>query len=109
MPEHSQQEISLYFHVPFCTRKCHYCHFYVLPDKDPFKEQLMQGFKLEWLRWLPLFQGKKIATLYFGGGTPSLLGPERISEILHWVRNDVGFTTSTPEITLEANPENITL
>lgn len=102
------EAISLYFHVPFCTQKCAYCHFYVLPDKDPFKAQLMEGFRLEWERWLPAMQGKKIATIYFGGGTPALLGAKAIAEIIDLVRQSLPFTSENPEITIEANPENIT-
>lgn len=95
-------EISLYFHIPFCTKKCDYCHFYVLPDKDPFKKQLMQGFRLEWARWLAGIQGKNVVSVYFGGGTPALIGAEAIAEILSWIP-----LTNNAEITLEANPENV--
>ena len=100
--------LSLYFHIPFCTQKCAYCHFYVIPDKDPFKIQLMEGFKAEWQQWLPALQGKQIATIYFGGGTPALIGAPAIAEILSWVRAALPFDSQNPEITIEANPENIT-
>lgn len=93
---------SLYFHIPFCTKKCSYCHFYVIPDKDPFKKMLMRGFKQEWDRWFPEIKDKKIVSVYFGGGTPALIGPDAIAEILSWVKVDRGV-----EVTLEANPENI--
>lgn len=102
------ESVSLYFHIPFCTRKCHYCHFFVLPDLEPLKVQLMHGLKAEWDKWLPYLQHKKIETVYFGGGTPALLGAERIRTILGWIENSLPFSSSTPEITLEANPENIT-
>jgi oxygen-independent coproporphyrinogen-3 oxidase len=98
--------VSLYFHIPFCTRKCAYCHFYVIPDKDSFKSQLMEGFALEWARNLPFLQNKKIVSIYFGGGTPSLMGPVFIAEILQWMKLPPG---NEIEITLEANPENIDL
>ncbi len=96
--------ISLYFHIPFCTKKCDYCHFYVLPDKEAYKQQLMQGFAKEWRLRSPSIANKQIATIYFGGGTPALLGAERIAEILSWLPGP-----APTEITLEANPENITL
>lgn len=98
--------ISLYFHVPFCTKKCSYCHFYVIPEKDFHKTQLMEGFKLEWYSILPRIQGSTIKTIYFGGGTPSLIGPAAIESLLEMV-----YKTFSPaeEVTLEANPENITL
>lgn len=103
------QEISLYFHIPFCTRKCSYCHFYVLPDKESNKDELLNGFRMEWERWLPSLKDKTIATVYFGGGTPFLFGPARIFTVLDWIKRDVPFSSQTPEITLEANPENVTL
>lgn len=96
--------LSLYFHIPFCTKKCDYCHFFVLPDKDPLKEQLMEGLKLEWALRTPLLKDAQIPTLYFGGGTPALFGPEKIGELIAWLPPD-----PAREITLEANPENITL
>lgn len=101
--------VSLYFHIPFCTHKCGYCHFYVLPDKDPLKKTFMEALEIEWRLRLPDLQGKDIVSIYFGGGTPSLLGPEYINAILHWVQRDIGYHPNTTEITLEANPENITL
>jgi oxygen-independent coproporphyrinogen-3 oxidase len=102
------EELSLYFHIPFCTKKCSYCHFYVLPDKAPLKVQLMEGFKLEWEHWLPKIQNRTIKTVYFGGGTPALMGPRYINEILRMIRQSLPFSSDFPEITLEANPENIT-
>lgn len=66
------QEISLYFHIPFCKRKCDYCHFYVLPEKETSKQQLLEGFSLELDLLAPILKNNKVVTLYFGGGTPSL-------------------------------------
>lgn len=102
-------DVSLYFHVPFCTKKCDYCHFYVLPDKAPLKLSFMEALKKEWEIQLPLLQDKKIASIYFGGGTPYLLGASSISEILDWIKKSVPLAQDKIEITLEANPENVTL
>jgi oxygen-independent coproporphyrinogen III oxidase len=99
-------KISLYFHIPFCTRKCDYCHFYVLPDKDLFKSQLLEGLELEWKRWLPEIQNKEIVSVYFGGGTPALFGAKAIQTILTWIKTTLPLSAEV-EITLEANPENI--
>lgn len=63
----------------------------------------MQGFKLEWQRWLSEIKGKNVASIYFGGGTPALIGAEAIAEILSWIKYEKDI-----EVTLEANPENIT-
>lgn len=101
-------EISLYFHIPFCTRKCDYCHFYVLPDKEDYKQQLLEGFRLEWKRLQPFLAKHSIRSLYFGGGTPFLFGPQRIEQVIQWVQRDAHLLPSA-EITLEANPENVSL
>lgn len=101
-------QVSLYFHIPFCTKKCGYCHFYVLPDHENLKNQLLEGFKLEWERMLPLLQNKAVSTIYFGGGTPSLFGPERIAFLINMIKKDVPFVSPQIEITLEVNPENST-
>lgn len=104
----TDKSLSLYLHIPFCSRKCDYCHFYVLPDKAPLKVLLMEGLKLEWELIKPLLAGKKILTIYFGGGTPYLLGPAAIAEIIQWISSQVSKDEiSRLEITLEANPENI--
>lgn len=103
MPTTGDSEVSLYFHIPFCSRKCPYCHFYVVPDKSDFKNLLLQALRLEWDKEFEKLKGKKIASIYFGGGTPSLFGPNALGEILNWIGNP------HCEITLEANPEQITL
>lgn len=102
------QEISLYFHIPFCTKKCHYCHFYVIPEEESSKQALFHAFQKEWESWLPHLKSKNIATVYFGGGTPSLFGPKRIGSLLEMITKELAFSTPSPEITLEANPEELT-
>lgn len=92
-------DYSLYFHIPFCSRKCDYCHFYVLPDKESLKDDLLKAFKLEWESIRSHFDSLNLKSIYFGGGTPFLLGPKRLSEVLSWL-------PPAEEITLEMNPEN---
>lgn len=104
----STKQISLYFHIPFCSQKCDYCHFYVLPDKDPFKQQLMEGLQLEWSLLKPFYDGCQIVSVYFGGGTPSLLGVDSIAKILSWIEHSCQLHPKV-EITLEANPENVSV
>ncbi len=96
--------LSLYFHIPFCEKKCDYCHFFVLPNQESLKERLEISLKREWDLVEPQLEGKKIPSLYFGGGTPALFGPERIETILSWARP---YLDEDSEITLEANPENL--
>lgn len=100
----------LYFHIPFCQHKCAYCHFYVLPNKQDLHLEFMGSLRKEWEIQRKLLKGRRIPSVYFGGGTPALLGPERIGEILDWVRNDPDCTLDPQaEITLEANPEDVSI
>lgn len=105
--DESFQEISLYFHIPFCKRKCDYCHFYVIPEHEDQKSLLLKGFQAELALYGPSLKNKRIVSLYFGGGTPSLFGPERIAKVIDTVTTYCPILPSA-EITLEANPENIT-
>ena len=93
-------EASLYFHVPFCTKKCPYCHFYVIPSQPRYHALLAEGFSLEWAMQKPKLQGYRIASIYFGGGTPALYGAQAIGETLSWID-----LSNHPEITVETNPE----
>jgi oxygen-independent coproporphyrinogen-3 oxidase len=101
--------ISLYFHIPFCTKKCPYCHFYVVPNQQRFHTLLMEGLELEWEQTLPILKSfgeptlPLVSSIYFGGGTPSLLGPQHVGRLLERCR-DLPWAPDC-EVTLEANPE----
>lgn len=103
IPTPQSGEFSLYFHVPFCTRKCGYCHFYVIPNEERFHVLYMEALRKEWHLRAPLLKQGKLISIYFGGGTPSLLGPEKIATILSWIP----YSLKGVEVTLEANPENV--
>ncbi|MEN9654842.1 MAG: putative coproporphyrinogen oxidase [Chlamydiota bacterium] len=95
---------SIYVHVPFCTKLCPYCHFYVIPNRAAYHDLLTEGLSLEWDRERAKLQGSSIVSVYFGGGTPALF-PEGIRAFLNKVRLD--HDLSSAEITVEANPESI--
>jgi len=103
-----KNEISLYFHLPFCTRKCDYCHFYVLPDEERGKQRLAEALEQEWTLLLPFLEDKTVVTLYFGGGTPSLFSPVSLARLIQLIRKTCSIDPNA-EVTLEANPENVTL
>lgn len=96
----------LYIHVPFCVEKCHYCAFV---SKKPEKDELAEYPKLL-LRELQLHSSSAspLASIYFGGGTPSLLQPEHLSLLLEGISNQIGIEKDA-EITLEANPGTVDL
>lgn len=98
-------KVGLYFHIPFCTKKCPYCHFYVIPNKTDFHKILETGLSLEWERQLPHLYGKEIVSIYFGGGTPTLFAPDGIQTILTKIRKSDLLIDPDCEITIEANPE----
>jgi len=99
--------LSLYFHIPFCKRKCPYCHFYVIPEREDQKEQLLASLLLEWQTLLPKVKTHEIVSIYFGGGTPSLFGSNSIGKLLEIIKAEAK-VSSDCEITLEANPEDLT-
>lgn len=98
-------EISLYFHIPFCKKKCPYCHFFVLPYQKKSHDELLEALELEWELVLPKIGGHQIVSVYFGGGTPTLIGAESIAAILSLLPP----LEPDCEISLEANPEEISL
>jgi oxygen-independent coproporphyrinogen III oxidase len=99
---------SLYIHVPFCTKKCPYCHFFVLPDSEKNKNDFVEALLIEWSLRAPLLKEKTIVSIYFGGGTPSLLSSSHLETILAAFRSRVNLHQDC-EITIEANPEHVSL
>jgi oxygen-independent coproporphyrinogen-3 oxidase len=102
-------EFSLYVHVPFCTRTCPYCSFYQVRHQagleSPFVETLLREAEL--LRDRLLTADARVATLYWGGGTPSLLSPSAIGELASGLARLFSFAPDL-EFTVEANPGEIT-
>ena len=92
--------IGVYLHVPFCLSKCPYCDFYSLAGAGEAEKDAYAAAVKRVLATAPVTGAD---TLYFGGGTPSLLGGKRIAALIDTVRDTVGLT-SDAEITLEANP-----
>jgi putative oxygen-independent coproporphyrinogen III oxidase len=99
--------LALYVHMPWCVRKCPYCDFNshqlksAAPDAS-YIDALIRDFDLE----LPRLQGRRIDTVFFGGGTPSLFQPEDFSRLLGALRRRIAFVDEV-EVTLEANPGTI--
>lgn len=108
IPVDGPRDVSLYFHIPFCSKKCPYCHFFVLPDEEKFKAPFTQALLKEWHLRLPQLKGKRVVSIYFGGGTPTRLDPEEYRILLETVRSTVELAPDC-EITLEGNPEDIDL
>ncbi|MBC7850317.1 MAG: radical SAM protein, partial [Chitinophagaceae bacterium] len=96
---------GIYIHIPFCKKACHYCNFHFstsLNLKNGFLDALLKEVELQ----RAYLQGQPISSIYFGGGTPSLLDPNELISILSRIRNLYPLDNN-PEITLEANPDDI--
>lgn len=97
---------GIYIHIPFCKQACHYCDFHFstsLQNKDAFLNALKKEIELrkEYLR------SEIISTIYFGGGTPSLLSKQEILEVFDVLKSNFEIDKAA-EITLEANPDDLT-
>lgn len=103
-PTNGDRSLGLYFHVPFCTKKCGYCHFFVLPDAPNQHNLYISAIRKEIALYQETLKSRTIYSIYFGGGTPSLLSPSAFEQILSDIQYDPHI-----EITLEANPELLTL
>lgn len=104
MPLLTLPPLSLYVHIPWCVKKCPYCDFNShtannqLPEEE-YLQALIQDLELE----LPYMQGRKLSSIFFGGGTPSLFSADTIGRIIQAAQKRIGFEDRM-EITLEANP-----
>ena len=96
---------SLYIHIPFCQRKCAYCDFYSI-ETVALTETFLDALETELALGAPGASGAEFDTLFFGGGTPSLLDPGQLARIMRRVR-DMYEIRDDAEITLEANPGTV--
>ena len=95
---------GIYIHVPFCRRKCPYCSFYSIP----YDEGLAEAYVCALKRNIEKYKGEAVFadTVYFGGGTPSMLSPAQIRDVLKSVKESFVLAPDT-EITMEANPSGV--
>lgn len=99
--------LSLYIHLPWCVRKCPYCDFNSHEARDNLPEELYVAALMRDLEeQLPRIWGRRLVSIFFGGGTPSLFSPQAIEKILTGVNTRLNFNNDI-EITLEANPGTI--
>ncbi len=102
---------GVYVHWPFCAAKCPYCDFNSHVAKDKIDEQrFLKAYKSEIFHWANQIHQKselkKITSIFFGGGTPSLMSPALVEGVLKELETTFGFA-ETIEISLEANPQSV--
>ncbi|WP_295587591.1 radical SAM family heme chaperone HemW [uncultured Oscillibacter sp.] len=100
-----RKPLGLYIHVPFCKQKCIYCDFYSLPHQESRMDDYTAAVCAHLTETAPFAAGHMVDTVYFGGGTPSYLGPARLGKILKTIHKKYRVAKDA-EITLEANPDS---
>lgn len=104
-----KKPLGIYVHIPFCIRKCLYCDFLSAPSDDATRESYVNALLAEIDAQAPLYEGFQVHTVFFGGGTPSLLMPDQTVAILERLYQRFSFLPEKEmEITLEANPGTLT-
>ena len=93
---------GLYIHIPFCKKKCNYCDFASYPSCISRADEYIEAL----CREMQLYKGEKLNTIYFGGGTPSILSSLQLGKILNSVFGSFKVSQNA-EITLEANPGTV--
>lgn len=97
---------GVYIHVPFCKRRCGYCNFYST-TRLGLKDCYLQAIKKELTGRRNYLNNEPVQTIYFGGGTPSLLEPAEIQQIIGTIKQ-LHSVAADAEITVEANPDDLT-
>jgi len=96
---------GIYIHIPFCKQACHYCNFHFSTSLK-LKNDLIDALLLEIEMQRNYFEDEKIETIYFGGGTPSLLSAEELNQIIEKINQNFSLASDI-ECTIEANPYDL--
>jgi oxygen-independent coproporphyrinogen-3 oxidase len=96
---------GVYVHFPYCAHRCPYCDFAVTTEPVPGERRYLRGVLAELALRAPAFDGLAPASIYLGGGTPSLWAPAEVAELLAALRARFDFPAGA-EITIEVNPES---
>jgi oxygen-independent coproporphyrinogen-3 oxidase len=96
---------GIYIHIPFCKQACHYCDFHFSTSMKK-KEEMVQALVKEMQMRKSEFENEIVETIYFGGGTPSVLSDEELAFLIDAVYANFK-VAENPEITLEANPDDL--
>ena len=96
---------SIYIHIPYCKQACTYCNFHFRIAQND-KQEMLKSIKKEIKLRQSYLNGANICSIYFGGGTPSILNKEEIKSLIHTLYNNFRIDPDA-EITLECNPDDI--
>src|ERR1700748_393918 len=96
---------GIYIHIPFCKQACHYCDFHFSTSLK-YKDELINALVKEIRLQKNYLGGETVETVYFGGGTPSVLSADEINLIINTITG-LHAVSANAEITLEANPDDL--
>lgn len=102
-----KKKLGIYIHIPFCVRKCAYCDFLSAPATKEVQQQYIEALKQEIRSSRELASQYQVATVFFGGGTPSILEGEQLAGILEILRQTFEILPNA-EISVECNPGTLT-
>jgi oxygen-independent coproporphyrinogen-3 oxidase len=107
-PRRADRDVGagIYVHVPFCVTRCGYCDFNAYEGLDAMKPAYVGGLLREMELVAAEWSGEPIASIFFGGGTPSTLDPGDLAQLLDALRGHFD-VAATAEVTIEANPESL--
>lgn len=107
-PHDAPAELGLYVHIPFCLERCHYCYYLSYDDRSPVIDDYLEALGRELRLWAdtPAVEGRSLAFVYFGGGTPSLLSTPRLARLFHRLQ-DIFPWTDCREATFECAPQTV--
>ena len=101
-----RRPLGLYIHIPFCRHKCDYCDFYSLAGREDRMDDYVSALCAHLAETAPFAAGHQVDSVYFGGGTPSLLGEKRLEKLLKLIIKKYHVARDA-EITWEANPDSL--
>ena len=101
------KQISIYIHIPFCIKKCHYCDFLSAPATSRTQEDYLCALKQEIITQAAFYDDYEVQTIFIGGGTPTVVSADSLCKILFILRQYY-HVSSDAEISMEANPGTVT-
>ena len=101
-----KNKLGLYIHIPFCASKCSYCDFYSFAANDSQIDEYIKALIKEIKNWSEKCTQYVVDTVYFGGGTPSLIGGDRLVSVIKAIYSEFNVIKDA-EITVECNPDSI--
>ena len=108
MDMQQKSPLAVYLHVPFCQQKCAYCDFASFSGREAIWRRYFDALQEEIAGWRDELRVREARSIFFGGGTPSIVPSEYIAETLESLRAQIAFAPDV-EITLEANPGTVTM